>query len=179
MIAPEKKIIIDKGADYEMWIQVPDGEFANKDVRNWKWTLRIMNDNKDSDPTEYKVIEGIAGAGTYTPTTYNPDGSVKDNPIFNGIAKTPSAQITVPSEENDARNGWIKIKIDSSDTFTYDTRIEGLNKFITEYNYFYTITIYEPDDDNRSGVMTYSTQRGVTREKEELRIARGQCAVRI
>ena len=150
MIAPDHKIVIDIGSDYEIWVQVPDGSTNLKDVRGWNWTLKLYNKGDGATPpVQYKTdFTGVC------PGTGAEDVGLLD------------AADPVEYEIIQSANGWVKIKIDAADTATFSTAISaGTDSFATEYNYRYTV-----DVNDGSGTPDITT--------EEFRVLRGKCAIR-
>jgi hypothetical protein len=150
MIAPDHKIIIDIGSDYEIWIQVPDGSLAFKDVREWNWTLKLYSGGKGATaPIQYKTdFTGVC-----------PGLQAEDDTLYDD-------QDPVDYEKIQSLNGWVKVKIDAADTATFTTGLSAdVDSFATEYNYRYTLDIN--DDAITPGLDT-----------EEIRILRGKCAIR-
>ena len=124
MVAPDHKIIIDKGSDYQILIQVPETNMSIKDVRGWTWTFKIYNQGKGPDSPElYK--------------TYSMSCPAYTNDLN-------SLDYTNDYDEIQAANGWVNIRIDASDTATLLTGISAeVDSFATEYNYRYTIDIVD------------------------------------
>lgn len=117
MIAPTHKIIIDKDADYEIWIQVPATTTSSLNVSGYKWIFQL----------------------------YNSKGAklVNAAPIIYSFTDTCPG--TVENPDTDSIDGWVKVKIDSAKTTKLPTNPTDTDEttFNTVYNYRYTITIKE------------------------------------
>jgi len=114
MQAAEKKLVIEKGADFYLKIAVTEGIGTQKDLTGASVVMRIMKHNKEDGNIYY-----IQPNGELTTTKYEFAGTV-----------------------NDAPNGECSVLIDKDITSKFDTGVSSSdNVFMTEYNYFYTIDI--------------------------------------
>lgn len=95
-----------------------------------------------SDGTGYDTIPGI---------------------FTDGIQGNTASQLT---------NGECTVSIDAVKTEDYVTGITGDNIFDTEFNYFYTLTLYEDGNSMKSSDPVSNTKR-------EMRVMRGKLAIRI
>jgi len=131
--AADHRIIIEKGADFKINVQVSENGITNKDLTGFTVEMVIKYEDPQGVITELdtiigELVEDAPGSGTYL-------------------------------------DGNISVTIDKAVTATYATRITPpVSPFATEYHYFYNIDINE-------GV--------VTADKENLRVLRGKCAVRV
>ena len=132
--AANHRIIIEKGSDFQITIQVSDNGIDMKDLNGY--TVEMTIQYQDTEGL-IQVLDTIAG-------------------------------VLVPDEPGGHTylNGYFKVVIDKSTTAGYPTRVSSdLNQFITEYNYNYHIDITENST--------------VSVGKENLRVLRGKCAVRV
>lgn len=150
MQAAERHIIIDKGADFTIKLKVTEGIGSPKDLTGYIPKMRLMKTTADESIAYASENGGSVIFGT------NPEY------IVEGVI-------------TDATNGEFEVIIDSSATSNIDTNLPDFiddqgnsqpnkNPFATEYTYFYSIDLL---------------QGGSAINKEELRILRGKCAVRV
>ena len=161
MQAAEKKLIVERGADFRIQLEIMDGLFQ-KDLTNFTSGMYIQY-----------YSEGIAidlENGLTSDTIYNlkADGTFLED---NGTNKVEFPGILVGVTPG--LNGEFNVIIDKSVTATFPTMLDMskmTNRFGTEYNYYYHIEI----DENAVG----GADDDITVDRENMRVLRGKLAVR-
>ena len=117
--AGNHKIIIERGADFVIDVQVSENGIVHKDLTGFTVSMDI----KYADPTTKAVTTQDTIPGTLIPD--NPDD---------------------PADQHTFKNGYIQVNIDKAKTATYPTRLPTeYDPFATSYEYYYSINITGPD----------------------------------
>lgn len=121
MQAADKKIIIERGADFRIAVEVNDGLFP-KNIETYVPSMVIQYYDEDLDTITY----------------LQPDGS---------LTGTPYQYVGTLLEDPPGINGEFEIIIDKAITALFDPQLDMeviTSRFSTQYNYFYYIEINEP-----------------------------------
>lgn len=124
MQAAEKKIIIERGADFRIALELVEGVGTPKDISTFTVGMNIKYYDKTNDTISH----------------LQPDGTLTDVPyIFPGtLLGTPPGSM-----------GEFEIVIDKTITVLFDPKLDMqkmTDRFGTEYNYFYNIDIQGAGD---------------------------------
>ena len=115
--AGNHKIIIEKGMDFSIDVQVSENGIVHKDLTGYTVSMSIKFEDEQG---LIQVLDTIVG------------DLVPDNP-------------TEPEVDWTYFNGYLNVTIDKLATSTYDTRVAGdLHAFSTAYEYYYSIDIVGP-----------------------------------
>ncbi len=166
--AGHHNIIIEKGADFVIEVQVSENGILNKDITNYNISFQLMYaDDKGIDhvaqfldPDDLATQRSFPVAGFILPDdeeqcTLKRSGSPKYTPIP-GI------------DPCGATKGKFMVIIDKEITEQLPTRVPPeLDPFSTSWEYFYHIDIDE------------RVATGKSKNAENLRVLRGKCAVRL
>ena len=181
MQAAERHIIIDKGADFTIKLTVTEGIGSPKNLSTnatgGAYTPKMYLMKKSSDILTTNTDGTVTRTPNPQPLTYIAENGaevfIKVPVVIGSLIQdgVDSTNVPLPAGET----GKFQVVIDSAITELIDTNLppfitstgeeeSNKNPFATEYTYFYTIEI---------------VQDGVSAVKEELRILRGKCAVRL
>lgn len=160
MQAADRNIVIDKGVDFTIRLKVTEGIGSPKDLVGYTPKMKLMKTDSNGN-----VLYASENAVEFTSIpAYIVNGVLLSDGVDDSGNQLPAGQ-----------GGKFEIIIDAAVTSVIDTNLpiylngigEPLNSnnpFATEYTYFYSIDLIQ----NGGGV-----------NKEDLRILRGKCAVRI
>lgn len=116
--AGNHKIIIEKGADFVIDVQVSENGVIHKDLEGFTVVMTIKYED------DAKVIQTLATV----PGEIVPDDA------------------SLPVLEWTYANGYLLVNIDKALTATYPTRLPAeYDSFATSYEYYYSIDIIGPD----------------------------------
>lgn len=119
--AGNHKIIIEKGADFDIDIQISENGIVHKDVEGYTVTMTIKSANAEGVITTLDTITGSI---------------IPDNP------EAPTLDWTY-------LNGYVNVNIDRVATAGYATLLPiTFDPFATSYEYFYSIDINGGDSDD-------------------------------
>ena len=124
MQAAEKKIIIERGADFRIALEVVEGISTPKDISTFTAGMTIKHYDKVND-----VIKYLQEDGTLTNVPYEFPGNL--------LGATPGSL------------GKFEIVIDKTITENFDPLLDMTvitDRFATDYNYFYNIDINDTGD---------------------------------
>lgn len=162
MQAADKKLIIEKGADFRIQLEIVEGVGFPKDLTNFTASMYIQYYSEAID----------ADYGLSADTIYNllANGTFVE---YDGSNKVAFPGVLVGIEGSEGLNGEFNVIIDKSITATFPTMLDMTkitNRFGTDYNFFYQIEI---DENSEAGA-----DDDVTVDRENMRVLRGKLAVR-
>jgi len=124
MKAAEKKIVIEKGADFNLKITVTEGIGTAKNISDHTMGMKIMKQDSNGN------------------IVYLHPGNNTEGAEFNSIPYTFEGSVT------DAVNGECNIPIDKDVTASFPLSTTGNDVFATEYSYNYIIDLVSTDIGN-------------------------------